>query len=70
MDDFNKIPRPVHRSDFLVIFTGFLHNLMQTFETLTAELFELSIYHSNRKTKTSQAWEEMAQDLETLGEDK
>jgi hypothetical protein len=43
---------------------------MQTFETLTAELFELSIYHSNRKTKTSQAWEEMAQDLETLGEDK
>ena len=70
MDDFNKIPRPVHRSDFLVNFTGFLHNLMQTFETLTAELFELSIYHSNRKTKTSQAWEEMAQDLETLGEDK
>jgi len=70
MDDFNKIPRPVHRSDFLVILAGFLHNLMQTFETLSAELFELSIYHSNRKTKTSQAWEDMAQDLETLGEDK
>ena len=66
----NKIPRPVHRSDFLVIFTGFLHNLMQTFETLSAELFELSIYHENRKTETSQAWEAMAQDLETLGEDK
>ena len=44
MDDFNKIPRPVHRSDFLVIFAGFLHNLMRTLETLTAELFELSIY--------------------------
>jgi hypothetical protein len=70
MDDFNKIPRPVHRSDFLVILTGFFHNLMQTFETLSAELFELSIYHANRKTKTSQAWEDMAQDLETLGEDK
>ena len=66
----NKIPRPVHRSDFLVILTGFFHNLMQTFETLSAELFELSIYHANRKTETSQAWEEMAQDLETLGEDK
>ena len=70
MDDFNKIPRPVHRSDFLVILAGFFHKLMQTFETLSAELFELSIYHSNRKTKTSQAWEDMAQDLETLGEDK
>jgi hypothetical protein len=70
MDNFNKIPRSVHRSDFLVIFAGFLHNLMRTFETLTAELFELSIYHSNRKTDTFQAWEEMAQDLETLGEDK
>lgn len=66
----NKIPRPVHRSDFLVILAGFFHNLMQVFETLSAELFELSIYHSNRKTETSQAWEEMAQDLETLGEDK
>lgn len=70
MDNFNKVPRPVHHSDFLVIASGFLHNLMQTFETLSAELFELSVYHANRKTKTSQVWEEMAQDLETLGEDK
>ena len=42
----------------------------RTFETLSSELFELSIYHANRKTETSQAWEAMAQDLETLGEDK
>lgn len=66
----NKIPRPVHRSDFLVILAGFFHNLMQTFETLSAELFELSVYHANRKTETSQVWEDMAKDLETLGEDK
>jgi hypothetical protein len=66
----NKIPRPVHRSDFLVILAGFFHNLMQTLETLSAELFELSIYHSNRKTETSQVWEAAAKDLETLGEDK
>jgi hypothetical protein len=66
----NKIPRPVHRSDFLVILAGFFHNLMQTLETLSAELFELSIYHSNRKTETSQIWEAAAKDLETLGEDK
>jgi hypothetical protein len=43
---------------------------MQVFETLSAELFELSIYHSNRKTETSQVWEAAAKDLETLGEDK
>ena len=66
----NKIPRPVHRSDFLVILAGFFHNLMQTVETLSAELYELSIYHSNRKTETSQVWEAAAKDLETLGEDK
>jgi len=66
----NKIPRPVHRSDLLVILAGFFHNLMQVFETLSAELFELSIYHSNRKTETSQIWEAAAKDLETLGEDK
>jgi len=66
----NKIPRPVHRSDFLVILAGFFHNIMQVFETLSAELFELSIYHSNRKTETSQLWEAAAKDLETLGEDK
>jgi hypothetical protein len=43
---------------------------MRTFETLSAELFELSIYHANRKTETSQVWEAAAKDLETLGEDK
>jgi hypothetical protein len=67
-DDY--VPRPVRFLDFIVIGVGFIHNLARSIETLTGELFELSIYHANRKTETSQAWEAMAQDLETLGEDK
>jgi hypothetical protein len=31
---------------------------------------ELSIYHSNQKTKVNRAWEDMSADLETLQEDK
>jgi hypothetical protein len=35
-----------------------------------SEVYELSIYHANHKTKVSKAWEDMAQDLEKLEEDK
>jgi hypothetical protein len=31
---------------------------------------ELSIYHSNHITQTNSAWEDMANDLEKLEEDK
>jgi hypothetical protein len=65
----DKIPRPVRLSDFLVILTGFIHNLAQTVEAMTSELLELSVYHSNQKTKTIRAWEDMTADLETLGEE-
>jgi hypothetical protein len=68
-NDNNDIPRPVRPSDFLVILTGFVHNLAQTFEAMTSELMELSIYHSNQKTKTIRAWEDMTADLEKLGEE-
>jgi 2-hydroxy-3-keto-5-methylthiopentenyl-1-phosphate phosphatase len=70
LNDNDKIPRPVRRTDFLVIATGFLYNITQVFETFMSELYELSIYHANHKTKVNQAWEEMATDLETLEEDK
>jgi hypothetical protein len=36
---------------------------------MTGELMELSIYHSNQKTKTIRAWEDMTADLEKLGEE-
>jgi len=64
----DRVPRPVRPTDLLVIFTVALYNLSQVLETFFSELFELSIYHSNQKTKTMQAWEEMTTDLEQLQE--
>jgi hypothetical protein len=54
----------------MVIIIGFFYNLTQCVETLMSEVYELSIYHANQKTKVNKAWEDMAQDLETLEEDK
>ena len=68
LNDSNKVPRPVRPTDFLVVATGFIHNLTQVFEVLADELHELSVYHSNQKTKTLKAWEDMASDLESLEE--
>jgi hypothetical protein len=70
MEDDNYMSRPVRLLDFLVIFVGFINNIARVFETLTGELLELSIYHSNHKSKTNKAWEDMVTDLETLEEDK
>ena len=70
LNDNDRIPRPVRRTDFIVIITGFFYNLTQCVETLMSEVYELSIYHANQKTKVNKAWEDMAQDLETLEEDK
>jgi hypothetical protein len=64
----DRVPRPVRPTDVLVIFVGALYNLSQVLETFFSELFELSIYYSNQKTKTMQAWEEMTTDLEQLQE--
>lgn len=65
----NKINRPVHSSDFLAVLAGFAHNLAQSVEVLTSELYEMAIYNSNHRTKVNRAWEEMAQDLENLQEE-
>lgn len=69
-DNNDYIPRPIRFLDFVVIGAGFLHNLASTVETLTGELMELLIYHSNHKTQTNRAWEDMTADLENLQEDK
>jgi hypothetical protein len=68
--DHNKIRRPIRPSDFLVIATETAYNLSQVATGFFESLYELSIYHSNQKTETNQAWEQMAQDLETLEEDR
>ena len=69
MKDSNYISRPVRFLDFVVIGVGFLHNIASSVETLTGELMELSIYHSNHITQTNSAWEDMATDLEKLEEE-
>ncbi len=65
----NRIDRPVHSSDFLAVLAGFAHNLAQSVEVLTSELYEMAIYNSNHRTKVNRAWEDMTQDLESLGEE-
>ena len=68
--DHNKIRRPIRPSDFAVILTETAYNLSQVATGFFESLYELSVYHSNQKTETNQAWEQMAQDLETLEEDR
>jgi hypothetical protein len=69
VDNRNEVPRSVHLADFLVILTGFLHNLSNSFTAFTEELMELSIYHATRKSKVSRVWEEFSNDLEKIQED-
>jgi len=70
INENDYVPRPVRFLDFIVIGAGFIHNLARSIETLTGELMELSIYHSNQKTQVNRAWEDMSADLENLQEDK
>lgn len=68
--DNNKIRRPIRSSDFIVIVAEAAFNFTQVVSGFFESLYELSIYHSNHKTETNQAWGQMAQDLETLEEDR
>ena len=68
--DNNRISRPIRPSDFVVVLAETAYNLSQVVSGFFESLYEISIYHSNHKTETNQAWEEMAQDLETLEEDR
>lgn len=68
--DKNRIRRPIRPSDFVVVLAETAYNLSQVASGFFESLYELSIYHSNHKTETNQAWEQMAQDLETLEEDR
>ncbi len=69
MED-NRVRPPVRRSHFIVLFAEFAYNLMQAVAGFFEALYELSIYHANRKVEENHAWEQMTQDLETLEEDK
>lgn len=64
----NKVRRPVHFADFLVIGAEFAYNMMQVVTAATEDLLELSIYNANRTTELNKVWEDFAQDLETIQE--
>jgi hypothetical protein len=66
----NKVRRPVRSSDFVVVLAETAYNLSQVASGFFESLYELSVYNANHKTETNQAWEQMAQDLETLEEDR
>jgi hypothetical protein len=66
----NKVRRPVRSSDFIVVIAETEYNLSQVASGFFESLYELSVYNANHKTETNQAWEQMAQDLETLEEDR
>lgn len=70
MEDNNKVRRPIRPSDFIVLFAELAFNLASAITNFFESVLELSIYNSNRKTEESHAWEQMAQDLETLEEDR
>jgi len=66
----NKVRRPVRSSDLVVVLAETVYNLSQVASGFFESLYELSVYNANHKTETNQAWEQMAQDLETLEEDR
>ena len=65
-DDKDYVPRSITLADFVVVTLGFALNIVRAIEMLASEILELSIYHANRKTKVSRAWEQFAQDLEKM----
>lgn len=65
----DNVPRSVRLADIIVIFSGFIYNLVRSLETFAEEMFELAIYNANRETKVSRAWEQFTQDLEKMEEE-
>jgi hypothetical protein len=65
----NDVPRPVHFADFLVTISGLVHNIASSVSTFTEEIMEIAIYNANRNSKVGKAWEQFANDLETIQEE-
>jgi len=68
-DNSTKVPRSVHFADFLVVFSGLLHNIFSAFHVFTEELMEIAIYNANRNSEVNKAWEQFSNDLEKIEED-
>jgi hypothetical protein len=68
-DNKDFVPRPIHLADVLVVISGFLNNIAQSFLLLTEEFLELTVYNANRESKVKKVWEDFANDLEKIQED-
>jgi len=67
--DNKKVPRSVHFADFLVVLSGFVHNIASSVHTATEELMEIAVYNANRNSEISKVWEQFSNDLEQIQED-
>lgn len=67
--DQDKVRRPVRLADFLVIGSGLVRNIVESFAVATDELMQLAIHNANRETELNNVWEKFASDLETITED-
>lgn len=65
-NDKEYVPRSVSLADFLVVFSGFAHNVASSIHALTEDLMELAVYNANRKTTISKVWEDFTSDLEKM----
>jgi hypothetical protein len=62
----DDIPRSIQLSDFILIFTGFFHNLVSALHTLTDELLELATYNAIRDNHVKKVWQDFTEDLEKM----
>lgn len=67
--DQNKVRRPVRLADLVVIATGFVRNITESFAVAADEIMQLAIYNANRETELNNVWEKFSEDLETITED-
>lgn len=62
----DEVPRSVTPADFGVALASFVHNLASSVHSLADDLLQIAMYHSMRKNKVSEVWEQFAQDLEKM----
>jgi hypothetical protein len=62
----DDVPRSVTPADFLVVATGFLHNIASSIHAFTEDLMELATYNAIRQNKVNAVWEQFTNDLEKM----
>ena len=64
--DEDQVPRSVSPADFGVAFASLAHNLASSLHSFTDDILQIALYHSSRKNRVSEVWEQFAQDLEKM----